>query len=150
MYDSTVDTLNHSRRVDELLLQIIAELQKRVTKHDLSKLEDPEKIIFDEYSNKLKHSTYGSDEYKEYLKEMKVALDHHYKNNRHHPEHFELGISGMTLVDVIEMLADWKAAGERHDNGDLMNSLLIQKERFKISYQLMDILANTSAEMNWL
>ena len=31
--------------------------------------------------------TYGSDEYKACLTEMKPALDHHYAANRHHPEH---------------------------------------------------------------
>jgi len=33
--------------------------------------------------------TYGSDEYKECLKQMGVALRHHYLHNRHHPEFWE-------------------------------------------------------------
>ena len=46
-YDSTLDTMRHSRRVDQLLLQVIAALQDRVTRHDLSKMEPPEKAVFD-------------------------------------------------------------------------------------------------------
>lgn len=148
--DSTVDTLKHSRRVDQLLLQMIAAIQGRVTLHDASKLEDPEKAIFDEYGPKLKTSTYGSDEYKGFLSEMKVALDHHYASNRHHPEHFENGVDGMTLVDLVEMLADWKAASERHADGDLAVSLGIQKTRFGLSDQLASILENTARDAGWI
>jgi hypothetical protein len=150
MSDSTLATLQHSRRVDELLLEIVFDIQRRITKHDLSKMQQPELPIFDEYSPKLKTTTYGSDEYKGYLAQMQVALDHHYANNRHHPEHFELGVNGMTLVDVVEMLCDWKAATERHDDGDLQRSFDIQKDRFGLSDQLVDIFRNTAEEFGWL
>ena len=149
MEDSTVATLRHSRRVDELLLELMWEIGLRVTHHDESKLVDPEKAIFDEFTPKLRDTTYGSDEYKSYLKEMGVALEHHYANNRHHPEHFENGVDGMTLVDLVEMLADWKAATERHADGDLARSLEIQQERFGLTHQLVSILRNTAVEAGW-
>jgi hypothetical protein len=150
MEDSTVATLRHSRRVDELLLQLMHEIALRVTKHDESKLHDPEKATFDEYSPKLRDTTYGSEEYKTYLAEMNKALAHHYANNRHHPEHFENGVDGMTLVDLVEMLCDWKAATERHADGDLARSLEIQQERFGLTHQLRSILTNTAVEAGWL
>lgn len=150
MEDSTLATLKHSRRVDELLLELIAELMLRLTKHDASKLSSEEKDVFDEFSPKLKDSTYGSEEYWGYLASMKPALDHHYANNRHHPEHFENGVDGMTLIDVFEMLSDWKAATERHDDGDLEKSLEIQQKRFSLSDQLVSILRNTAREAGWL
>ncbi|GAA2159282.1 hypothetical protein [Glycomyces lechevalierae] len=50
----------------------------------------------------------------------------------------------------IEMLADWKAATERHADGDLARSLEIQKDRFGISDQLAQILENTAREMGWI
>lgn len=96
-YDSTLDTLTHSRRVDELLLQMIAELQDRVTKHDLSKIQSPEKEMFDEFSSKLKDSTYNSEEYKGFLRDM-PALPHHYANNRHHPEFGETSLEWKPLA----------------------------------------------------
>jgi hypothetical protein len=146
---SRLATLEHSRRVDELLLQLVMDIQGRITKHDRSKMEDPELEIFDKFSPRLKGSTYGSEEYKGFLLEMKPALDHHYANNRHHPEHFHDGVNGMTLVDLVEMLSDWKAATERHDDGNLEKSLEIQKERFGLSDQLVSILWNTANEAGW-
>lgn len=149
-YDSTADTLKHAQRVGELMAQTIRELVDRSVCHDRSKTEDPELAVFNEFTPKLRTSTYGSDEYKGYLAEMKVGLDHHYATNRHHPEHFEDGVGGMTLVDLIEMLADWRAATERHADGSLVRSLAIQKDRFGISDQLTAILWNTARHFGWL
>lgn len=149
-FDSSLDTIKHSRRVDQLLLQVLTDVQSRLTKHDASKLEDPEKAVFDEMTPKLRNLTYGSEEYKQSLSDMGAALTHHYVMNRHHPEHFTQGIAGMTLTDLIEMLADWKAATERHADGDLAKSLEIQRERFEIPDALFDILRNTAEEMGWL
>jgi Family of unknown function (DUF5662) len=143
-YDSRPATFLHSQRVGELMVQVIKEALGRSTCHDRSKTEPPEVEVFDEFTPKLKTSTYGSDEYKGYLEAMGEGLKHHYEHNRHHPEFFgEAGVNGMTLVDLIEMLADWKAATERHDDGDLAKSLEIQRERFGLSDQLVVILSGT-------
>lgn len=148
-YDSKADTLLHIKRVAQLLGEASNELNRRASVHDDSKLESPEKELFDEYTPKLKDSTYGSDEYKEHLKGLKVALDHHYVNNSHHPEHYENGINGFDLFDLIEMFFDWKAATERHADGDIMKSLDINKERFGISDQLYSILKNTAIRLGY-
>jgi len=78
-----------------------------------------------------------------------VALKHHYENNSHHPEHYPNGINGMSLLDLIEMLADWKAAGMRHADGDMQKSLEINKKRFGMSDQLAEIFQNTIKELGW-
>jgi hypothetical protein len=148
-YDSTADTLLHSRRVGELLVSVLDALAHRAVNHDLSKTKSPELEMFNEFTPKLKHSTYGSDEYKGFLAEMQEGLKVHYANNRHHPEHYREGISGMTLIDLIEMLADWKAATERHDDGDIQRSLEINQERFEIDDQLQAILTNTILLLGW-
>jgi hypothetical protein len=121
----------------------VRELESRKRKHDQTKLESPELEIFTEYTPKLKHSTYGSDEYKTFLKEMQVALKHHYANNSHHPEHYENGIRGMDLFDIMEMFCDWKAATMRHDDGDIRKSIEINKNRFNMSDDLVQIFKNT-------
>lgn len=149
-YDSTADTLKHSLRVGALMGQPIAELVERSTQHDLSKTQPPELEIFNEFTPKLRTSTYGSDEYQGFLVSMGEALKHHYQANAHHPEHRANGINGMTLVDLIEMLADWRAATERHADGDLAKSLEIQRDRFGISDQLLEILRNTAQHFGWL
>jgi hypothetical protein len=148
-YDSRRDTLAHIDRVRELLDSVRGNLWQRGARHDDSKLVDPEKAIFDEYTPKLKGTTYGSDEYKSYLAAMKPALDHHYGANAHHPEHHADGVAGMSLLDLIEMFADWKAATERHADGDLGRSIEVNKGRFGIGDQLAAILANTKREMGW-
>ena len=90
------------------------------------------------------------DEYKAALAELKPALDHHYAANSHHPEHYAIGVDGMSLFDVLEMLLDWKAATERMKNGgDIRRSLEINRDRFKLTPQLESILANTIRELNW-
>lgn len=149
-YDSRPDTIAHIFRVQDLLNLAAEKLQHRGRVHDESKLEEPEKSTFDACTGKLKAMAYGSDEYKAALEELKPALDHHYKANSHHPEHFENGVDGMNLFDVIEMLLDWKAATERmKDGGDIRKSLEINTKRFNLSPQLKSILANTISEMGW-
>lgn len=149
-YDSRADTLAHIKRVNELLSKCSIELQKRGMVHDDSKLTEPEKSTFDVCTLKLKAMAYGSDEYKAALAELKPALDHHYAANSHHPEHFETGVDGMNLFDVVEMLMDWKAATERMANGgDIRRSLEINMDRFNLSTQLTKILENTVRDMGW-
>lgn len=149
--DSTAATLAHIRRVNELLGDCAMELIIRGQQHDQSKLEEPEKSVFDEFTPKLKDLTYGSQEYKDCLAGMRPAIDHHNACNSHHPEYYPQGIDGMSLFDLVEMMMDWKAAGERHaDGGDIMRSIEINKARFGISPQLEKILQNTADAMGWL
>lgn len=136
----------HIYHINYFLMNIIHELLQRMKQHDISKLTSPELEIFTEYTPKLAASTYGSKEYQQFLKKMGVALEHHYEHNRHHPEHFENGVNDMSLVDIIEMLCDWKAATLRHDDGDINKSIEINRERFNMSEQLIRILKNTIIE----
>lgn len=149
-YDSKKDTLEHKRRVAQLMLEFTAKISHRAVNHDNSKLEDPEKEYFDIYTPLLKKLTYGSDEYKESLTNLQIALNHHYENNSHHPEFYKNGMDGMTLFDIIELFADWKAATERHEDGSIAKSLDINKGRFKMSDQLHNIFKNTAIEMGWI
>ena len=105
--------------------------------------------MYDEFTPQLRDLVYGSDEYKECLKRMGPALAHHYANNTHHPEHYPNGINGMSLLDLIEMLADWKAAGMRHSTGSIEKSLEINRARFGMSDQLFEIFQNTVRELGW-
>lgn len=148
-YDSENDTLKHIKRVSQLMTEAAIELIQRANIHDDSKLKSPEKEKFDEYTPKLAGSTYGSDEYKELLKRLGSALTHHYKNNSHHPEHYENGINDMNLFDVLEMFFDWKAASERHNDGDIYKSITHNKGRFEMSDQLEKIFINTAKKLDY-
>src|SRR3989337_294012 len=100
----------HMRFVNRYLDKLTLALVYRAVEHDASKLQEPEKAMFDEWTPKLKEFEFGSDEYKAALAGMGEALKHHYENNCHHPEHFENGVDEMNLLDVIEMVCDWRAA----------------------------------------
>lgn len=139
------ETRKHILQVNKFIGTFISELLKRGIEHDMSKLNSPEVEIFTEYTPKLATSTYGSEEYKSFLKEMGTALEHHYKNNRHHPENHEKGIKGMTLVDIVEMFCDWKAACMRHNNGNMETSIEKNKERFGYSDDIEQIFKNTTS-----
>jgi hypothetical protein len=143
-YDSSVETLKHIKRVNELLLMFCTMLMKRATIHDNSKLLEPEKSLFDLLTPKLKGLTYGSDEYKNCLIELQVALKHHYANNSHHPEHYKNGVNDFDLLDLVEMFMDWKAAGERHADGNIYKSIEHNKERFNLSDQIESVFKNTA------
>lgn len=149
MYDCTEDVKNHIRAVQIFVELITNRLEYRARVHDQSKLEEPEKSMYDTFTPMLQGLTYGSEEYETCRNQMGVALDHHYKVNSHHPEHHEKGVSGMSLLDLIEMLADWKAATLRHADGDIQKSLSVNRERFEISDQLAEILQNTVKELGW-
>lgn len=137
------ETKEHINNVRMFLVNIMQHIITRAKDHDNTKLEEPEFSTFVKYTPKLKNSTYGSDEYKQILKEMKVALDHHYAHGRHHPEHFSNGIDGMDIVDIVEMLADWKAASLRHTTGNMDKSIEINKSRFNMAPQLVNIFKNS-------
>jgi len=193
MYDSTTDTNAHIANVRTKLKRFIDELQTRGEKHDASKLQSPEKETYDKFTPLLKNSTYGSEQYNNFLKDMQEGLKHHYAHNSHHPEHYKLwkcvvcesvlhehetwlpannpprlcsiccpqspiyeceaiphiGLEGMDLLDIVEMFCDWKAATERHADGDLSKSIQHNEKRFNINQQLVKIFKNTQKNLGW-
>ena len=149
MHDSKGDTLEHIQTVQIFLDKIIIELMHRAQNHDETKLRSPEKEYFDEWTPKLSSVTYGSDEYCDMLDQMRPAIDHHHKNNPHHPEFFNNDFCKMNLIDLMEMLADWKAATKRHNDGNINESLEINARRFNIPESLICILKNTIKHMGW-
>lgn len=138
------DTYKHIERVRNLINICIKELINRGELHDQTKLESPEVELFTEYTPVLSNTTYGSQEYKDLLQKLKPALEHHYCHNRHHPEHHKNGVNDMNLIDLLEMFCDWKAASERHNNGNIKKSIEINGNRFNLSPQLIRIFENTT------
>ena len=141
--DSGPATRAHIALVAEYIGAVREELAVRARDHDASKLEAPEKEYFDRFTPMLRGLTYGSPQYRETLDAMRPAIDHHQKSNRHHPEFHAAGISGMNLVDLLEMICDWLAATKRHDDGDIRKSIEINAKRFGYSDELRAILGNT-------
>ena len=86
---------------------------------------------------------YGSKEYQDSLAALGDALKHHYEMNDHHPQHFENGIDGMGLLQLVEMYLDWSAAARRNKDGDIRQSIEINREKYGMSDQLYHIFLNT-------
>ncbi len=148
-YDSTEDTELHIATVQHRVEEIVNRIGEQVIFHDATKLLEPEKSIYDQLGPIHRRAPYGSPEHAAALALAKTALDHHYAHNRHHPQFHPNGIAGMTLIDLIEMLCDWKAAGEVHVDGSLEQSITVNAERYDISEQLVSILENTRKAMGW-
>ena len=146
MTDAESETRKHIKQVQLLMIRFANDILDRAQVHDASKLESPEKELFDEHTHKLSAVTFGSPEYKKLLEDLKPALDHHYARNPHHPEWHKAGISGMTLVDLMELIADWRSAVMRHSNGNVLRSIEINQERFGYSDELKQALINTVKE----
>lgn len=157
-YDSRPETREHIACVRYFLHGAIGDLYGRCHKHDASKLVSPEVEAFDIATPKLANLEYGSEEYKESLRELGSALDHHFVHNDHHPEHYENGVRGMSLMALLEMLCDWRAASERvkqrTDDPEKVKTfesgLAFNQERFGYSDELAGILLNTARELGML
>ncbi|MHA7814034.1 MAG: DUF5662 family protein [Phycisphaerales bacterium] len=159
------ETVKHVRRVGNLMLEAIGLLQVRAVNHDDSKFSKEEFELFVQETPNLRNLTYGSEEYKAALGRLHPALSHHYCLNRHHPEYFATTDDGrifedqvssgeafgdMNLLDLLEMLADWKAATERHNDGNLIRSIEQNAERFGYDESMKRLLKNTAQYMGWV
>jgi hypothetical protein len=176
-YDSRGDTVTHIQTVRRYVRRIIEDLDARAAHHDASKLKDPEKEAWDRGTPELSKVKYGTQEYRDSFTRLRLteAVNHHYRKNDHHPEFHaswtrnddadghppywvydnEQVASGaciarMDLAQLTEMLCDWKAAGERmQDGGNIYKSIDHNVERFGLTEQLADILRNTARSMGW-
>lgn len=122
------------------------------------------------YAHNRHHPEFFSEPARdEHLHQKTVELDHvdawfgHYPNvmspegmeavryaldvMRTTQKHKTSRVNGMNLFDLLEMVLDWYASCQRHANGDIRKSLEINRDRFGISDQLMNILSNT---VDWI
>ena len=144
MIDSTAATEEHRQQVARNIQHFCNKITFRAAAHDLSKLQQPEKAGFDRATLKLKDMTYGSPEYAKSLEELSETLEHHYAHNDHHPQFYKNGVAGMNLYALVEMYEDWKAAGKRNKDGNIVKSVELNKDKFCLDEQLYSILMNTA------
>lgn len=141
---------NHILRAQGHMQHCMNLLNIRAVFHDQSKYSDEELglVLGKSYYDSLE---YMSDEERNALDLVQPALEHHYANNSHHPEFYEDGILGMSLLDLIELMCDWKAASETSGkNSSFENSIAFGRERFEIPPELVIIIENTAKELGWI
>lgn len=147
-YDSTEDTLRHIQRVQDLLNAFATALIRRGEMHDQSKLGPVEKPARDNYPPDFEHR-YGTP--RDCPVALRSAFERHHATNSHHPEFYgEAGVSGMDLLDLVEMFFDWKAAGEPYRYDTFSASLEINRNRFALDPQLVAIFKNTAERLGWV
>lgn len=148
--DFLCDTILHVSEVQENLEQISSDLRKRGFAHDRTKFQAFEFDSFVYNREKFKKANYGTPEYQECVELVKPAVEHHHHNNSHHTEFYDNGINGMNLMDLCEMIADWKAAARRSPDLDLVDTLDYAYKKYGIGTQLGEIIANTLVRLGWI
>jgi hypothetical protein len=110
--------------------RLVLPLAWRAIRHDLSKYRWSEAKWFASTIFELGKVEYGTPEYRALLDKIRPAITLHYQRNSHHPEYWG-SVEQMPRVDLIEMVADWKAASKRTANGDLKRSIQMNRERWQ-------------------
>jgi len=137
------DTKVHIGHVQGFMGRIIDAVRQAAIEHDKSKFEEPERSAYAVVIPKLAGLEYGSEEHRKVLGLMRPAIKHHQSVNRHHPEYHSKGLAGMDIIDLAEMVCDWKAASMRGGD-DFEKSLKVSLKRFGIEEPLASIIANTA------
>jgi hypothetical protein len=136
---------NHIDKVKALMNKMAKAIVRRGEDHDKSKFNEPELTLMTKYLDDMKETKYNSPEHKELMKKIEPAREHHYKENSHHPEHYKNGIKGMDLLDLFEMVCDWKVASEQNNkDGSIEQSIKENQKRFSYGDELKQILLNTA------
>jgi hypothetical protein len=148
--EQRIRTLEHIRKVQILFFVVSEHMLRRALDHDASKLQEPELSGFAQLPSRKNEAEYGTETYTKMLEQAREVVSHHYKENDHHPEHFENGIEGMSLLSVLEMFIDWSVASSETKNGSIERSLTENVKRFGIEKQLASILWNTAWELEWI
>ena len=143
--DSRPETQKHIDMVNRFGQEFTSRLKSRLLLHDASKLDEPEHKFFDKGTPNLASSSYGEQSYENAKDSIKEGIEHHYRLNDHHPEHFgENGVAGMNLYQLVEMYLDWRASSTRHADGNIFKSIMVNRDRFHLDPQLYYILLNTA------
>lgn len=144
------DIIKHRAEVQENISMICRRLEARGMAHDLSKFGEIEFDAFLSTRERFKKANYGTPEYDECVKAIQPAIDHHYAYNLHHTKHWPNGINNMSLIDIVEMVADWRAAERRSPDRTLKDTMEDAFKKYKIEGQLKQAIINTMEALRWI
>lgn len=149
-FEVLTDLLMHISEIQEGLAQMRHELELRGIAHDRTKLLPVEFNAFVKTRPKFKKANYGSREYQECVEMIKPSIEHHYKHNRHHTAFHKNGFADMNLLDILEMLADWRAASRRSPDLSLKDSLPIAYKKYNIPTNMQRHIEATLKYLGWI
>ena len=124
--------LRHRGLIQKYLYGLSRKLEACAVEHDLSKLGVDEFAGFVKINKVAREYPYGSKEYKASLKGNNI-INLHFSRNRHHPEYHDAQVADMGLLDIIEMVCDWKSASTVYGKTTLLEALEVQIERFDLT-----------------
>lgn len=127
--------VRHRETVADFLYFFADYFRKRAREHDRSKLQFEEFEGFAQINKVARNHAYGTPEYDKSMEEAKEpggCIHIHFGRNAHHPE-FHNREASMGLLDIMEMVMDWKAASMTYGTNTLAESLPKQLERFNFS-----------------
>lgn len=140
---STEEYVNgHINRVQKWINKFTAVLFNRGIVHDKSKLREPEFSMWKKMDEEPRYK-YGTKEYNEKINRYKEVFDLHYRQNRHHPEHWSGFYSEMDLIDVIEMLCDWLGYKDDITIKEAEELVNMQCKRYEFNSTFQSLLYNT-------
>lgn len=109
-------------------------LMQRAFVHDISKLSTYEFHAADAFESFEKHSKERNYVFSE---SEKIFLEEHWKNNRHHPEHWS-DINDMEDIDLAEMVCDWHARSVEFNDDLLAYIDYRQNNRFAFPQHMLE------------
>lgn len=149
-FDFLCDTILHVGEVAENLEVCASNLRQRGFAHDRTKFKALEFDAFVSTREKFKKANFGTPEYQACIDIIKPAVDSHYANNSHHTGYYQNGIKDMSLLDILEMVCDWKAANRRSPDLDFDESINRCVKKYNISPELEKIIRTTLQQLSWL
>ena len=118
---------------DEMAIALI----RRAAVHDNSKFSLEEIDALSKIADKQeKDDGFTNPDYKLNNEQLDL-ISIHWKNNRHHPEHFD-SVYDMTTLDVLEMVCDWHARSVEFGTDLIEFVEHRQKNRFHFPPELFD------------
>ena len=130
----------HVYDFQEAINTICKALTTRAKTHDASKLKEPELTQYTEAAEKLEKFKPGSSDYLKIRDKYAIILSKHFTKNSHHPEHFKNGFNDMSILDLVDVLVDWKLdCGD----GDWNKFVDDRRDYYGMSDQVVQIFKNS-------
>jgi len=122
----------HRQKVFNALDNFASAIDNRAVTHDVTRY-DPSEIGLGEPEESPAY---------------KMALEQHLTRNSYYPSFYEGGFDEMTMLDMLEFLAEIKASSEEAGI-DFLESLDDMKDNFSISESNYKLLLRTAEDLGW-
>lgn len=137
----------HRKKMEQQLLLVSKEFEKRAKEHDLDKLENEEIYnVYKEHFPKLKKIQYGTDEYFKYERKHFEKAHQIHAQNRHHYYSPRNNLEDINLFDLIEAIIDISESAKQY--GDFQKVRESIKNKKILDYELEELIKNTIKYLN--